>query len=135
MNAPGGFVRLHRKLLQNPIFTRLAPADLNVASYFILRASYKPVEWYDGTQVLQIPAGSFVTSYGSTADACNISTQQTRDAFEHLSRTRFATYRRTRRWTLVTVTNYASYQVISDDKNTPENTAREHSGEHLRNTN
>jgi hypothetical protein len=50
--------------------------------------------------------------------------QQTRDAFEHLSRTHFATYRRTQRWTLVTVLNWAAYQASSDE--------REHTGEHDR---
>src|SRR5437899_12482644 len=86
VTSPGGYIRLHRKLLQNPIFTRLAPADRNVAGYFILRGGDKPVEWDEGGQVLRVPAGSLVTSYRSKADAGEISTQQTRDAIPPLSR-------------------------------------------------
>lgn len=117
----GGYIRLYRRLLQNPIWFQLAPAVAKVAIYMLLRASYKPVPWYDGTT---IPAGSFITSLKSTATACNVSVQQVRDAFDHLSRTQFATYRRTRRWTMVTVLNWASYQASPNDGNTLENTER-----------
>jgi hypothetical protein len=103
MDSTGGYVRLYRKLLQNPIWTQLAPAVLKVAIYFILRANYKPMQWYDGSRNVDIAAGSFITSYASTAAACHLSVQQIRDAFAHLQRTHFAAYRRTQRWTLVSV--------------------------------
>jgi hypothetical protein len=128
MDPSGGYVRLYRKLLQNPVWTQLAPAVLKVAVYFLLRANYRPVQWYDGVGPVFIPAGSFITSYGKTAAACNLSIQQIRDAFAHLERTRFATYRRTRRWTLVTVLNYAIYQATADEENTAENTDGNTSG-------
>ena len=115
-------VRIYRKLMENPIWTQLTPSVLKVAIYFILRANYRPLQWYDGVETVQIPVGSFVTSYGRTADVCCISMQQTRDAFAHLERTHFATYLRTRRWTLVTVVNYETYQATPDDENTPDNT-------------
>jgi hypothetical protein len=118
----GGYIRLYRKLLQNPFWTQLSPAVAKIAVYFLLRASYKSMQWYDGTATVEIPAGSFITSLASTAVACNLSVQQVRDAFDHLSRTQFATYRRTRRWTLVTVLNWASYQASLDQQNTQENT-------------
>jgi hypothetical protein len=105
-----GYVRLFRKMLQNPIWTQLAPAVAKVAVYFLLRANYKPAHWYDGYRQAEIPAGSFITSYARTADACNLSIQQVRDAFAHLFRTHFATYTRTKHWTLVTVLNWPIYQ-------------------------
>ena len=106
MGPRGGYVRLYRVLLQSPIWTQLAPAVLKVAMYFLLRANYKPIEWYGGVQMVAIPAGSFVTSYGTMVTECRLSMQQIRDAFAHLKRTHFATYRRTPRWTLVTVRNW-----------------------------
>ena len=128
MDLLNGYVRLHRRLLQNPIWTQLTPAVLKVAVYFLLRANYKSVEWYDGARTETIPAGSFVTSYASAAAACSLSVQQVRDAFAHLKRTHFATYRRTPRWTLVTVVNWATYQTTANDENTPENTDRNSCG-------
>ena len=80
----GGYVRLYRRILQNPIWTQLAPAVLKVAFYFIARANWKPAQWYDGTATVLVPTGSFITSYGSAAEACRLSVQQIRDAFAHL---------------------------------------------------
>jgi hypothetical protein len=117
----GGWVRLHRKLLDHPIWLHLAPAVAKVAIYFLLRANYKPGETYDGSVLFNVPPGSFVTSLEKTAMACNISKQQARDAFDHLSRTQFATYRRTRRWTLVTIVNWTFYQAAPGDEDTLEN--------------
>lgn len=117
-----GYVRLHRKMLDSPIWTQLAPAVSKVATYFMLRAGYREKQWYDGSETITLPAGSFVTSIDSTARACHISRQQTRDAFEHLRRTHFATYRRTHRYTVVTVLNWSSYQASSDEGNTVGNT-------------
>jgi hypothetical protein len=118
----GGYVRLYRMLLQSPIWTQLRPAVFKVAMYFLMKANYKQREWYDGSQQVAIPAGSFITSYGTTATECNLSVQQTRDAFAHLERTQFATYRRTPRWTLVTVMDWATYQTTAGEENTEENT-------------
>jgi hypothetical protein len=122
VDQSAGYVRLYRKLLQNPVWVQLAPAVSKVAIYFLLRANYKATQWYDGTKVVDLPAGSFITSYARIATACNLSVQQVRDAFTHLFRTQFATYARTERWTLVTVLNWASYQASPD--------CREHAPEH-----
>jgi hypothetical protein len=121
MTNAGGYVLLHRKLLQNPIWAQCAPAVAKVAVYFLLRANYKRAQWYDGQASVDIPAGSFISSYSKVAEACAISTQQARDAFGHLSRTQFATYRRTPRWTLVTIVNWNVYQASESDENTQEN--------------
>ena len=117
-----GYVRLYRKLLQNPIWVQLAPAVSKVAIYFLLRANFRSTQWYDGVRVVNIPAGSFITSYARTGAACNLSVQQIRDAFTHLFRTQFATYSRTERWTLVSVLNWGTYQASPDGE--------EHSEEH-----
>ena len=120
-----GYIWLYRKFLENPIFTQLAPAVAKVAIFFLLRANYKPIQWYDGVSTIEIPAGSFITSLASTAAACNISRQQVRDAFGHLSRLKFATHQGTHRWTIVTVLNWAAYQCPQDNQ--------EHTGEPVEN--
>jgi hypothetical protein len=108
--------------MHHAIWTQLAPAVVKVAVYFILKANREPGEWYDGTGPVNIPRGSFITSYASIATACNISIQQARDACEHLDRTQFATYRRTHRWTLVSVVDYDTYQPPTSNGNKLENT-------------
>ena len=59
---------------------------------------------------MRIPAGSFITSYKSTAKACNLSPQQARDDFFYLEPALAPT--REQRWALVSVANLESYQVI-----------------------
>src|SRR5690348_11701568 len=108
--ASGGYVRLYRKLLENPVWTALAPSVLKVMLAFLLKANWKPGTWYDGRAQVQIPRGSFITSYPKMAEACHLSVKQTRLAFAHLERLRFATYSRARKWTMVRVLNYESYQ-------------------------
>jgi hypothetical protein len=122
MAALNGYVRVYRKLTENPIWIQLAPPVLKVAIYFLLQANYKPSQWYDGKDNNDVPAGSFITSYASTAEACNLSVKQVRGAFSHLSRAQFAAYTRADRWTLVTVLNWASYQPSSDDQGTDQGT-------------
>lgn len=109
-----GYVKLYRKLLENPMWKQLAPAVTKVAIYFLLRANYQPGSWYDGKEMIEVPAGSFVTSYGRIMDDCNLSMQQVRDAFTHLFRTHFSTYQRTPRWTMVSVVNWSAYQATDD---------------------
>ena len=137
MAALNGYVRIYRKLTENPIWIQLAPSVLKVAIYFLLQANYKPSQWYDGRENVDIPAGSFVTSYASTAEACNLSVKQVRGAFTHLFRAQFAAYTRADRWTLVTVLNWASYQPSSDDQGidqgTDEGFRRAGGGQQLKN--
>jgi len=125
-----GWLKLHRKLPDTAVWKQTAPAVAKVLVYFLCRANHKPTSWYDGKQQVQIPAGSFITSYATVAKDNNISKMQTRDAFLHLMRTQFATYKRTHRWTLVSICNWSRYQHGESDentvkdcvRNTPENT-------------
>lgn len=105
-----GYVRLFRRLLENPIWTRLGLPVLKVAIYFPLKANWRPVNWYDGRRQVSIPRGSFVTSYHSTALGCRLTLKQVRLAFDHLARLEFAGYRRDGSWTMVAVTHYDDYQ-------------------------
>jgi hypothetical protein len=106
----GGYVRLYRKLLENPIWTQLSPASLKVAVYFLLRANWRAANWYDGRKKVSIPRGAFVTSYASVAIGCALTLKQVRLAFAHLGRLEFASYSRDGSWTMVAVTNYQDYQ-------------------------
>ncbi len=105
-----GYVRLYRKLLENPVWTQLSPAVLKVLIAFLLKANWKPAIWYDGSVEVQIPRGSFITSYDKMAKFCNLTPKQVRGAFDHLEKLGFATYTRAIKWTMVTVLNYRTYQ-------------------------
>src|SRR5580692_10437261 len=105
-----GFVRLWRKITENPVWTTLEASVLKVMLAFLLKANWKPGLWYDGHAQIEIPRGVFITSYKKMAEFCNLSVKQIRGAFRHLEKLGFAAYTRARKWTMVTVLNYEAYQ-------------------------
>src|SRR5215510_10731848 len=106
MEIAGGYVRIYPKLIENPIWTQLAPAALKVMLACILRANWKTSTWYDGRAQVEISRGSFITSYAKMAEFCNLSAKQVRSALSHLERLQFVACSRAQRWTLVSVIKY-----------------------------
>jgi hypothetical protein len=119
----GGYVRLHRKLLNSTIWTRLSPAVLKVAIYFLLKANWKRTDWYNGRRQVLVPRGAFVTSYARVAGKCRLTLKHVRSAFKHLEQLKFASYGRDPFWTMVTVSNYNDYQAENDGLNPSESGA------------
>jgi hypothetical protein len=136
MTEAGGYVRLYRKLLENPVWTALAPSVLKVMLACLIKANWEPTSWYAGQGEATIPRGSFITSYARMAELCHLSIKQIRGSFEHLQRIGFASFSRayTRAevraqeeaprgaypCTLVTVLKYEVYQASVDDEGTAE---------------
>ena len=118
--ADNGYVRLHRKIRKNPVWTQLSPAVLKVHLYVMMSANWKPEIWYDGVQEVTVPIGSFVTSYKEICDDCGLTMRQVRDALADLSRlkvTRIDKIRapgRAHERSLVCVLNYRRYQTEED---------------------
>lgn len=110
-----GYVRLYRRIVENPVWAVLEPSVLKVMLAFLLKANWQPKTWYDGTEQVAIPRGSFITSYAQMATFCNLTLKQVRSAFAHLEQLEFATYTRTPRWTMVAIINYGAYQAGPDD--------------------
>ena len=122
MGAPGGYVKIYRRLMENSVWTQLSPAVLKVMIAFLLKANWMEATWYDGSNEVEIPRGSFVTSYPKMAQFCKVSVKQVRGAFEHLESAHFAAYTRAGKWTMVTVMNYSTYQDSEPDEGTAEGT-------------
>jgi hypothetical protein len=124
-----GYIRLWRSLFDNPVWTQLSPAVLKVMIAFLLKANWKPATWYDGSTEVEIPRGSFITSYPKIAEFCQLSVKQARSSFLHLENLHFAAYTRAAKWTMVTVLNYETYQGCADDEGTVEGNLRARSGQ------
>jgi hypothetical protein len=120
----GGYIRLFRSITENPIWTVLEPSVLKVMLAFLIRANWRASTWYDGGSEIEIPRGSFITSYAKIAEFCQLSIKQTRSAFAHLRKLHFAAYQRAGRCTMVTVLNYSTYQDSARDEGRIEGTAR-----------
>lgn len=117
----GGYVRLHRQLSRNPVWTQLSPSVLKVFLYCLWEANFKPSKWYDGCRQVDVPVGCFITSLTLVSKNTLLSRQQVRDALKHLQNLEIATCSTTQRYTLVSITNYRKYNPSAQTENTPEN--------------
>ncbi len=116
-----GFISVHRSILDHAVWTSCSHATFRLWSYCIIKANWKDGKMPDGSTVHR---GSFVTSLGNLASATSLSVQQTRDSLENLRNLESLTYRGTSRYTIITITNYETYQSGRLVKNTPNNEHR-----------
>jgi hypothetical protein len=99
-----GWICIHRKLLEWEWYS-----DINTKTLFIhclLRANHKPKKW----QGIDVPAGSFITGRKVLSAETGLSEQQVRTSLTRLKSTSDITITSTSKYSLLTLTNWASYQ-------------------------
>tara|TARA_B100001964_G_scaffold220913_1_gene264507 strand:+ start:1896 stop:2618 length:723 start_codon:yes stop_codon:yes gene_type:complete len=106
-----GFVKLYRKLLENPIFQK--PNVLVIFIYCLLKANYtrKEIIWNGKTMVIE--RGSFITGRTKIAQDTGFSEQKVRTAFTALElqgMVKKSTTKSTNKFSYRTVCNYDAYQ-------------------------
>lgn len=120
-----GYIKLWRKVDKNPVWTQLAPAVYKVFTGCLLRANWKEMTIYNGSEQVTVPRGAFLTSLQDLATYCNVTRDQARGAIDHLEGMEFVSTHRLRTGgarlgLFVTIRNYEKYQVPSDSQNTVE---------------
>ncbi len=101
-----GWISLHRKFLEWEWYTDLPTKSL--AIHYLLKANHKANKW----KGIEIEAGQFVTSRATLAKETGLSIKQIRTAEQHLENTGFSASKRTNKYSIVTICNYASYQCL-----------------------
>jgi hypothetical protein len=104
-------------------------AVIKVMVAFVINANWTPKPWYDGSKLVEIPRGSFVTSYPKLAEFCQLSPKQVRSAFAHLKKLGFAAYQRAGTGTMVSVLDYDTYQPRRNEEGRLEGSLRAGSGQ------
>lgn len=112
----GGYIKIWRILLEDPLWTQVPTACLRVALAILLTATWKSTKWFDGAREIELPAGSLVTSRPSMCKLARVTPQQYRDALTYLEQTRFLTSKKTNRYTVLSVSNWARYQSEVDSR-------------------
>ncbi len=110
-----GFIKIHRKILKWEWY-----ADVNVVKLFLhclILANHKPKNWRGFT----IERGEFISSLGNLAKGCGLTVQQIRTAMNKLKSTNEVTSKATNKFTMITVTNYATYHVNEKESNKQDN--------------
>lgn len=104
----GGWIKIHTKLLEWQWYD-----DTNMVRLWLhclLKANYKDKKWHGKI----IPRGSFVTSYNELSEETGLSVQTVRTCIDKLKESECLTYKPTSKFSIVTISNYDTYQVVED---------------------
>ena len=111
MNAPGGFICLHRQILRWEWYQD--PNTFRLFVHILLRANYADGQF--GTETIR--RGELVTSLPKLASETQQTIQQVRTALEHLKSTGEITDRKTNRYRVITIVKYNDYQLDNRQNN------------------
>jgi hypothetical protein len=134
MNAPipidasaKGYIRLHRKILDNPLFTDKPPAWLKIWIYILARANWRESVFRPRQgEPITVPAGSLITSLEKLGTHAALTKEHARRCLDYLERTRSVTLQRTHHWTMITIVNWAAYQQLEEQPQHPAHHAGHH---------
>lgn len=107
----GGFIILYRSLLEWEWYND--PNTLRVFLHCLLRANHKDKKW----QGINIPRGSFVTSYQSLALELGMTVQNVRTAINKLKSTGELTHKSHTKYGVITINNYTKFQDANSQTN------------------
>lgn len=100
----GGFIKIDRKILEWEWYKK------SNTKVLFLHMLWK-ANWKDGKfQGIDIPRGSFVSSYPKLSDELGLTVNKIRTALEHLQSTGEITVKAYTKFSVFTVNNYCSYQ-------------------------
>jgi hypothetical protein len=122
-----GYVRLYRKMLDNPLFTDKPAGWFKIWIFILLRANWQETVFYPRQgEPLTVPPGSLVTSLEKLGTHASLSKEHARRCLDYLERTHAVTLRRTHHWTMITIVNWATYQRSADELQHAEHHAAHH---------
>lgn len=113
-----GFISLHRKLMENPVWSD--PYYLKLWMYCLFTASHKKHEQLVGSQIVELERGQFVTGRFSLSEDLNKGMkpkQKLNDRtwwrhLECLEKWQMLTIKSTNKYSLVTIDKYDFYQSV-----------------------
>jgi nitrogen regulatory protein PII-like uncharacterized protein len=106
-----GWIRLHRELLEKPIWQCSKHEHRSVLITILLLANHKERDWFFEGKKYSCKPGQFVTSLKSLAQKSGASIQNVRTALENFEKVyEFLTNQSTNKNRLVTVVNWELYQ-------------------------
>lgn len=119
MNTDGtrkGFIILHRKLLDSPIWQN--PTATRVFLWCLMRANFKPCKGLFNGSEREIPMGAFICGRHVGAEACGLRPSTFRDALQKLQTFGMVTLTSGQHSSIVHVTKWSEYQIPPHKSNT-----------------
>tara|TARA_R100001530_G_C4285829_1_gene146784 strand:+ start:231 stop:932 length:702 start_codon:yes stop_codon:yes gene_type:complete len=103
-----GWVKLHRKLKDNPIF--YSDKGLRVWLWCLLKAGHKNKKIYLGNQLIELKIGEFVTGRLSASEELKISPSTFRNILATLKEDSYLDIKTTNKYSIITILNWSEYQ-------------------------
>lgn len=126
MSKLGGWIKLHRRLTEKPIWEGSTPEQKVILISLLTMANHKEKEWEWKGQKYKAEPGQFVTSLPSIVEKAGkgITIQKVRTALKRFEKFEFLTDESTKQNRLITIVNWAIYQQ-SENKVTDELTVNQ----------
>lgn len=121
--ASQGWISVHRKLIQKPIWLNSTPEQKTILITLLLMANHEENEWEWKGQKYIVKPGQMITSLNSIVEKCGkgITTQNVRTALVRFEKLNFLTNESTKQNRLITIVNYQKYQGIENEPNKESN--------------
>lgn len=122
-----GWIKLHRKLLDSPIFQN--EKLFKVFAYCLMKASHKEHTQLVGRRVVHLQKGQFVFGRKRASEELRLKESTVRDYVKLLEKLGTIDIKSDNKFSVITVVNWAIYQndeEISDSKNDKKSTTNQH---------
>lgn len=112
-----GWIKIHRELLNKPIWQLSTPEQKVILITLLMMANHKEKKWeWNGGQYVCKP-GQFITSLNKIAEKAGegISIKNVRTAIERFKKLEFLTNEPAKTGRLITIVNWANYQLVGEE--------------------
>lgn len=118
-----GYIKLHRNLLDKPIWKNSTSEQKVILITILLMANHDESEWEWRGERFKVKPGQFITSLDSIKNRCgrSVSTQNIRTALVRFEKLEFLTNESTKQNRLITICNWGSYQTNKTEGNKASN--------------
>ncbi len=117
-NRLGGYIRLHRKILDNPAFRNAGEAMF--FAYLVLLANWRPGKRRYDERIYELERGQLVIGQRKLAEALDWSHKKVRTVLQRLNEEGMINQKRAQqgaqRAPVITICNYDKYQIQVDDE-------------------
>lgn len=117
--AEGNWIKLYRKMIDDPAFVNSTPAQVKVLLTVMFLAAWTPKKWDVLGHEFTIQPGEVFVSTRDLADRAGdgVSREIVRKALVRFEKLGFWTLKRTRKGTLIHIVNWRKYQLYEGNEN------------------
>lgn len=128
--AEGNWIKLYRKMIDDPAFVNSTPAQVKVLLTVMFLAAWTPKKWDVLGHEFTIQPGEAFISTRDLADRAGdgVSHKVVRGALARFEKLGFWTLKRARTGTLIHIVNWRKYQLYEGEAGTAKGTTRAHEG-------